>query len=71
MYDLEDMVRSVLTSENLFMCGDLNVHVGKTLIWFEGVNGGFGYGDRNHEGIEILEFVVAYDLVVAKNSFRN
>ena len=68
--DLEDVVRSVPTDEKLFIGGDLNGHVGTTNIGFEGVHGGFGYGDRNQEGKDILDFAVAYDLLVANTFFR-
>jgi len=68
--DLEDVVRSVPSDEKLFIGGDLNGHVGTTNIGFEGVHGGFGYGDRNQEGKDILDFAVAYDLLVANTFFR-
>jgi hypothetical protein len=44
-------------------------HVGTTNIGFEGLHVGFGYGDRNQDGNDILDFAVAYDLLVA-NTFR-
>ena len=34
------------------------------------MHGGFGYGDRNQEGEDILNFAVAYDLMIANNFFR-
>jgi hypothetical protein len=55
---------------------DLDVHInvlhyGLILhIGFEGVHGGFGYGDRNQEGKDILDFAVAYDLLVVSTFFR-
>jgi hypothetical protein len=36
---------------------------------FERVHGGFEYGEKNQEGEEILNFAIAYDLMVA-NTFR-
>jgi hypothetical protein len=48
--DLEDIVRSVPTNEKLFIRGDLNGCLGTSNIEFEGIHGGFGYGDRNQEG---------------------
>jgi hypothetical protein len=50
--------------------GDLNGHVGSTRVCFEGVHGGFGYGSRNQEEEGILNFVLAYDLIVANTLFR-
>jgi hypothetical protein len=37
---------------------------------FERVHGGFGYGEQNQEGEDILNFVIAYDLMVANTFFR-
>lgn len=34
------------------------------------MHGGFGYGDRNQEGEEILNLAVAYDLMLANTFFR-
>jgi hypothetical protein len=68
--DLEDMVRWVPCSEKLFIRGDLNSHVGKVRGGFERVHGGFGYGEQNQEGENILNFVIAYDLMVVNTFFR-
>jgi hypothetical protein len=68
--DLDGMVRAVPTNENLFIGGDLNGHVGSTNVGYELTHGGFGYGSRNQEGEDILDFVVAYNLVIANTFFR-
>jgi hypothetical protein len=68
--DLEDMVRGVSNSEKLFIGGDLNGHVGTVRRGFERVHGGFGYGEQNQEGENILNFDIAYDLIVANTFFR-
>jgi hypothetical protein len=57
-------------SEKLFIGGDLNGHVGSTRVGFDGVHEGFGYGSRNQEGEDILNFALAYDLIVENNLFR-
>ena len=67
--DLEGLVRSVPTNEKLFIGGDLNGHVGTTNLGFEVVHGIFGFGNRNQEGKDILDFDVAYDLLVANTLF--
>jgi hypothetical protein len=56
-------------SEKLFIGGDLNGHVGSTRVGFDGVHEGFGYGSRNQEGENILNFALAYDLIVANTIF--
>ncbi|PWZ30868.1 Coiled-coil domain-containing protein SCD2 [Zea mays] len=67
---LEDMVSSVPVGEKLFIGGDLNGHVGTSSTSFEGVHGGFGFGTRNQEGEEILNFALAYDMFIANSFFR-
>ena len=62
------MVSAIPISEKPFI-GDLNGHVG-TSSHFEVVHGGFGYGIRNWEGEEILDFVVAFDLLITNTFFR-
>jgi hypothetical protein len=63
------LVTSVPISEKLFI-GDLNEHVGSNRVSFDGVHGGFGYGSMNQEGEGILNFALAYDLIVANTLFR-
>jgi hypothetical protein len=67
--ELDTLVNSVPISEKLFI-GDLNGHVGSTRLGFDGVHGGFGYGSRNQEGEGILNFALAYDLIIANTLLR-
>jgi hypothetical protein len=67
---LDALVSSVPLSEKLFIGGDLNEHVGSTRVGFDGVHGGFGYGSRNQKGEGILNFALAYNLIVANTLFR-
>jgi hypothetical protein len=64
------LVSSVPTFEKLFIGGDLNGYVGSTRVGFNGVHEGFGYGSRNQEEEDILNFALAYDLIVANTFFR-
>jgi hypothetical protein len=64
------LVSSVPISEKLFIGRDLNGHIGSTRVSFDGVHGGFRYGSRNQEGEGILNFFLAYDLIVANTLFR-
>nr|AWA44767.1 hypothetical protein SO140N16_000001 [Saccharum officinarum] len=68
--DLDSMVSTMPISEKLFIGGDLNGHVGATNVGFERVHGGFGYGSRNQEGEDVLNFALAYDLLIANTLFR-
>jgi hypothetical protein len=67
--DLDGMVRVVSTNEKLFIGGGLNSHVGSINAGYELAHGGFGYGSRNQGG-DILDFVIAYNLVIANTFFR-
>jgi hypothetical protein len=67
---LDALVSSVPIFEKLFIGGDLNRHIGSTRVGFEGVHGGFRYGSRNQEGEGILNFALAYDLIVENTLFR-
>jgi hypothetical protein len=68
--ELDALVSSVPISEKLFIGGDLNGHVGSTRVGFEGVHRGFRYGSRNQEKEGILNFALAYDLIIANTLFR-
>ena len=63
------MVRAVPISEKLFIRGDLNGYVGTSSVGFEAVHGGFRYGSRNQEEEEILDFTIAFDLMIANTLF--
>jgi hypothetical protein len=58
-------------SKKLFIGGDLNEHVGSTKVGFDGVYGGFMYGSRNQEGEGVLNFALAYNLIVTDTLFRD
>jgi hypothetical protein len=60
----------VCISEKLFIGEDLNGHIGSTRVDFNVVHWGFRYGSRNQEGESILNFALAYDLIVANTIFR-
>jgi hypothetical protein len=68
--ELDALVSSVPISEKFFIGGDLNGHVGSTRVGFDVVHGGFEYGSRNQEGEGILNFALAYVLIVVNTLFR-
>ena len=68
--DLDGLVRTVPSSEKLFIGEDLNGHIGSTSAGFEVVHEGFGYGSRNQEEEEILAFAMAFDLIITNTFFR-
>jgi hypothetical protein len=60
------LVSSVPISEKLFIGEDLNGHIGSTRVGFDE---SFKYESRNQEGEGFLNFVLAYDLIVANTLF--
>ena len=53
----------------MFIGGDLNGHVGRDNFGYQGIHGGFGFGSRNEEGINILDFASTHDLILANTHF--
>jgi hypothetical protein len=68
--ELDALVSSVPIFEKLFIGGDLNRHVSSSRVDFDGVHGGFRYESRNQEWEGILNFALAYDLIVVNILFR-
>jgi hypothetical protein len=64
------LVSSAPISDKLFIGGDLNEHVVSTRVGFDGIHGSFGYGSRNQESDGVLNFTLAYDLIVMNTLFR-
>jgi len=58
------------TSEReLFIGGDFNGHIGAELVGYDAVHASFDFGERNTGGISVLDFVVAFDLLVVNSLF--
>jgi hypothetical protein len=53
--NLDNMIRTITTIENLFV-GDFNGHEDTASVDFKAINGVCGYGSRNREGEEVLDF---------------
>ena len=70
---LGKVLRETSTNEStcIFVCGDMNGHVGIESNGYHGVHGRNGFGRRNEEGELLLEFACAKDLVIANIIFSN
>ncbi|KAK6756300.1 hypothetical protein RB195_014607 [Necator americanus] len=68
--DLEQYVQSLEGEEVLLIGGDFNGYVGSRKDGFESCHGGYGYGARNDDGLRILEYVVASDMIIANTQYR-
>ncbi|XP_070022620.1 uncharacterized protein [Nicotiana sylvestris] len=66
---LDDIVRSILPSERLFIGRDFNGHIGSSAVGYTEVHSGFGVGEWNGGGTSLLDFTKAFDLGIANSSF--
>jgi len=57
-------VSCIPQNEMVVLAGDINGHAG-----YDGMHGGFGYGDRNADGSSILEFADGLNLVICNALF--
>ena len=67
---LQCTVAKIPATEQLFVCGDWNGHIGSQSTGFEEVHGGQAIGKRNTEGERVLEFAFANELVVGNTWFQ-
>ena len=51
------------------LAGDMNGHVGSSNVAYDGMHGGFGYGDRYAGGSMILKFADGLNLVICNTLF--
>ena len=70
-YDsLISVVSKLSEKEMVVVAGNLNGHVGQYAEGYEGVHGGFGFGDRNAEGVRVLDFGDAMGMSVVDTAFK-
>jgi len=62
---------SIPVSELTVVGGDLNGHIGANVDGYDGVHGGYGFGERNADGEWILEFCDAMELIVTNTCFKS
>ena len=48
------LVSCIPQNETVVLAADMNGHVGSSNVRYDGMHGGFGYGDRNGDGSRIL-----------------
>ena len=68
---MDELIRGITQGEHVFIGGDFNGHVGKDRRGYEMVHGGHSFGDRNDSCEAILDFAVAYNVIVTNTFFRN
>jgi len=68
--DLDMVIQDIPRSEKLFIGGNFNDHIGADSDGYDAVYGGFGLGERNTGGVSVLDFTVAYELLVVNSYFK-
>jgi len=68
--DLDEVVQSIPQNEGLLIGGGFNGHIGSRGEGYEMEHRGLGYGVRNSGGVSILDFAMAYDLLIVNSYFR-
>ena len=67
----EDLTAEVQSRHGIcFVLGDFNGHVGRFSLGYDGIHGGFGWGECNRDGERILEFADSLDMVVGNTFFK-
>jgi len=56
-------------NEMVVLAGDMNGYVESSNVGYDGMHGGFGYGDRNADGSRIIEFADGLNLVICNTLF--
>ena len=59
-----------LHGENCIVIGDFNRHVWSSMDECEGLHGGFGWGERNGKGENLLEFADSCGMIVSNTYFQ-
>ncbi|XP_055824252.1 uncharacterized protein LOC129892698 [Solanum dulcamara] len=67
--DLDEVVRGIPSTKNIFIGRDFNGHISTTSNGFDDVHKGFGFGERNGGGGSLLEFVKAFELAIFNSCF--
>ena len=64
------LMQEIPGGEMIIVNGDSNGHEGKHRNAYERVHVGYEFGDLNEAEMSILDFAVAFDLIVANTFFK-
>jgi len=67
--ELFHMVSCIPQNEMVMLVGDTNGHDGSNSVGYDGMHGGYEFGDRNADGSRILEFADGLNLVICNTLF--
>jgi len=68
--DLEGLIQMITGVEKVIIGGDLNGHVGKDENGYREIHREYGFGEINNEGKYILDFAMAYGLIIINTRFK-
>lgn len=68
---LQHTLDTIPQTDLIILAGDLNAHVGADRSGWEGTLGRFGHGEINDNGLRLLSFAAANNLVVGNSLFRH
>ena len=60
---MDRIIQSIPLEDEVIILGELNGHVGREM------HGGHGLGVENNEGVKILEFAVAFNMLIVNTQF--
>ncbi|XP_063697808.1 craniofacial development protein 2-like [Culicoides brevitarsis] len=66
---LEGLMENIPLNEKKIILSDLNGHVGKNNLLQTPIHGGFGYGEINAQGKDILNYATAHNLAIVNTFF--
>jgi len=63
------LVSCIPQNKMVVLADDINGHVGSSNVDYDGMHGGFGYGERNADGCRILKFADELNFVICNTLF--
>src|SRR5699024_11095563 len=67
--NMYDIATNCPPGDDVIICGDLNGHVGSNRDGYH-CHGGNGFGERNADGVRILDFAEATGMQICNTFFR-
>ncbi|KAI8516668.1 hypothetical protein Bbelb_052490 [Branchiostoma belcheri] len=68
--DLENILKSIPTTDKIILLGDFNARVGRDAAHWNGTIGKNGVGNANSNGLLLLSLCTRYELVITNTLFR-
>ena len=68
--NIDEVIQEIPQREKIYIEGDFNRYIGKKRDGYKMIHGGYRFGDRNKASLSILDFVVAYNLILANTYFK-